>query len=156
MFIAKLSERQYCWRVFEDFHSQENIQFFDIYRCLFMCLHFSIGCYDRRRTARLRQGLHFSIASTLRSRQQILDPQVQELMAQVDTNFPKVRRKLLFSPLNQDAFSQPPRCFTGTSLLPFRLLLRPILKFWSIWGYADEDHLGKSFQAMFFWSRMSA
>ena len=31
-----------------------------------------------------------------------------------------------------DAFSQPPRCFTGTSLLPFRLFLRPILKFWSI------------------------
>ena len=31
-----------------------------------------------------------------------------------------------------------------------RLLLRPILKFWSIGGYADEDHLGKSFQAMDF------
>ena len=27
---------------------------------------------------------------------------------------------------------QPPRCFTGTSLLPFRLFLRPILKFGSI------------------------
>ena len=25
-----------------------------------------------------------------------------------------------------------PHCFTGTSLLPFRLFLRPILKFWSI------------------------
>ena len=23
VFIAKLSERQYCWRVLEDFHSQE-------------------------------------------------------------------------------------------------------------------------------------
>ena len=32
----------------------------------------------------------------------------------------------------EDVFSQPPRCFTGTSLLPFRLFLRPILKFWSI------------------------
>ena len=30
VFIAKLSERQYCWRVFEDFHSQEYIQFVDI------------------------------------------------------------------------------------------------------------------------------
>ena len=28
VFIAKLSERQYCWRVIEDFHSQEYIQFF--------------------------------------------------------------------------------------------------------------------------------
>ena len=30
-------------------------------------------------------------------------------------------------------FGQLPRCFTGTSLLPFHLFLRPILKFWSIW-----------------------
>ena len=50
-------------------------------------------------------------------------------MAQVDTNFPKVRRMLFYvSPL------------------------RPILKFWSI----DEDHLGKSFQAMDFGFRMLA
>ena len=43
VFIAKLSKRQYCWRVFEDFHSEEYIQLFDIHRCLFMRLHFSIG-----------------------------------------------------------------------------------------------------------------
>ena len=65
VFIAKLSKRQYCWRVFEDFHSQEYIQFFDIYRCLFMCLHFSIGGYDHRGTARFRQGIHFSITLVL-------------------------------------------------------------------------------------------
>ena len=58
VFIAKLSERQYCWRVFGDFHIQ---QFFDIDRCLFMRLHFSIGGYDYRRTARFRQSIHFSI-----------------------------------------------------------------------------------------------
>ena len=29
VFIAKLSERQHCWRVFEDFHCQESIKFFD-------------------------------------------------------------------------------------------------------------------------------
>ena len=40
VFIANLSERQYCWRVFEDFHSQEYIQFFDVHRCLFMRLQF--------------------------------------------------------------------------------------------------------------------
>ena len=45
VFIAKLSKRQYCWRVFEDFHGQEYIQFFDIHRCLFMRLHFSVGGY---------------------------------------------------------------------------------------------------------------
>ena len=31
VFIAKLSKRQNCWRVFEDFHSQECIQVFDIH-----------------------------------------------------------------------------------------------------------------------------
>ena len=79
VFFAKLSKRQYCWRVFEDFHRQEYIQFFDIHRCLFMRLHFSIDGYDYRRTTRFRQSIHFSIiqvlfcwsyASTRRSRQQ--------------------------------------------------------------------------------------
>ena len=65
VFIAKLSERQYCWPVLEDFHSLEYIQFFDIHRCLFMRLHFSIGGYDYLRTARFRQGIHFSITQVL-------------------------------------------------------------------------------------------
>ena len=65
VFIAKLSERQYCWRVFENFHSQENIQFFDIHRCLFMRLHLSIGGDDYRRSARFRQSIHFSITQVL-------------------------------------------------------------------------------------------
>ena len=60
VFIAKLSERQYCWRVLEDFHCQEYTQFFDVHCGLFMRLHFSIGGYDYRRTARFRQGIHFS------------------------------------------------------------------------------------------------
>ena len=59
-FIAKLSERQYCCRVFEDFQSQEYIQFFDIHNCLFMRLHFSIGGNDYRRTTRFRQSIHFA------------------------------------------------------------------------------------------------
>ena len=65
VFIAKLSERQYCWRVIEDFHSQEWTQFFDIHRCLFMRFHFSIGGYDYRRTTRFRQGIHFSFTQVL-------------------------------------------------------------------------------------------
>ena len=36
IFIAKLSERQYCWRVIEDFHCKEYIKFFTIHNCLFM------------------------------------------------------------------------------------------------------------------------
>ena len=40
---------------------------------------------------------------------------------------------LCFSPFKK-TFGQLPLCFTGTSLLPFRLFLRPILKFGSIGG----------------------
>ena len=63
--IAKLSERQYCWRVMEDFHNQEYIQLFDVHCALFMRLHFSIGGYDDRRTTRLRQSIHFNITQVL-------------------------------------------------------------------------------------------
>ena len=65
IFIAKLSKRQYCWRVIVDFQSQEYIQFFDIHSSLFMRLHFSIGGYDCRRTTWFRQGIHFSIIQVL-------------------------------------------------------------------------------------------
>ena len=65
VFIAKLTERQYCWRVLEDFHSQEYVRFLDIHNCLFMRLHFSIGGYDYRRTTRLRQSIHFSFTQVL-------------------------------------------------------------------------------------------
>ena len=63
VFIAKLSKRQYCWRVFENFQGQEFVQFFDIHCGLFM--HFSIGGYDFRRTTRFRQSIHFSITQVL-------------------------------------------------------------------------------------------
>ena len=49
-----------CWRVLEDFHCQEYIQFFDIHCGIFMRLHFTIGCYDRRRTCWCRHGFQFS------------------------------------------------------------------------------------------------
>ena len=38
----------------------------------------------------------------------------------------------VFSFIFRYILGQLPNCFTGTSLLPFRLFLRPILKFWSI------------------------
>ena len=53
---------------------------------------------------------------------------------QASTYFPKVRRNAALFFLLQffDAFGQLPRFFTGTLLLPLCLLLRPILKFWSV------------------------
>ena len=75
----------------------------------------------------------WSCASTLWSPPQIFFPLVSGLMAQADTIFPKVRRKLFYvSPLIFGFCGQHPRCFTGTSLLPFCLFLRPILKIWCI------------------------
>ena len=102
VFIEKLSKRQYCRRVIEDFHSQEYIQFFDIHRCLFMRLHFSTGGHDYRRSTRFRQNIHFSITQVLffdhvhwRSG---VDNKFSFLKFQRwCTYFPKVRRMLLFS-----------------------------------------------------------
>ena len=65
VFIAKLSERQYCWRVFGDLHCQEYIQLFDIHNCLFMRLYFSIGGDDCRGTARFRRGVLFCVTRAL-------------------------------------------------------------------------------------------
>ena len=79
VFIAKLSERQCCWRVFEDFQSREFSNFFDIHRCFFMRLHISTGGYDYRRTTRFRQSIHFRRIQVLLAdhmNQQILVPQV--------------------------------------------------------------------------------
>ena len=70
-------------------------------------------------------------------------------MAKVDTNSPKVRRMLFHvSPLIfLDIFGQPPRCFTGTSLLPFPSLLETDPQILGRWDCADEDHLGKYIRA---------
>ena len=65
VFIARLSMRQYCWRVIEDFQNQEYIQFIDVNCDLFMRLHFSIGGYDFRRTILGRHSINFSIIPVL-------------------------------------------------------------------------------------------
>ena len=89
VFIAKLSKRQYCRRVIEDFESQEYAQFFNIHRCLFMRLHFSIGGYT---IVRLHAFVKVSISASLKSFLLII---CIDLM-QTSTYFPKVRRMLIF------------------------------------------------------------
>ena len=97
VFIAKLSKRQYCWSVFEDFHGQEYIQFLDIH------MHFSIGGYIvglndfvKVSISALLKTLLFIMCIELRNRQQILFLQVSTSM-QGGTYFPETRRMLLFS-----------------------------------------------------------
>ena len=60
VFIAKLSKRQYCWRVFEDFNSR-------IYTILWhtpLPLH-AFALLSPLATARFRQSIHFSITQVL-------------------------------------------------------------------------------------------
>ena len=70
---------------------------------------------------------------------------------QASTYFPKVRRMLLFhAPLILTLF------WPASTLLRGHLALATLSppetdpQFLEHWGYADEDHLGKSFQAMGF------
>ena len=131
VFIAKLSERQYCWRVLEDFHCQEYIQFFDIHNCLFMRLHFSIGGYDYRRSARFRQ----SISALLKSFLLIICIDAPESTTNsLSSGFNVDAGKHLFSGDEKNValscsfnlntfFGQLPRCFAGTLLLPLCLFL---------------------------------
>ena len=116
----------------------KNLQFFDVHCCLFMRLHFSIGDYDYRRTARYRESIHFSIT-------QVFFADHMHWRTGVDNKFSVLRFKtwcrqapifrrwkecssfLLFE--FEQFFGHLPRCFAGTLLLPFCLLLRSIFKF---------------------------
>ena len=74
---------------------------------------------------------------------------VEGLMAQVDTNFPKVRRMLFyFSPLTLGYFWPASALLHGHIALAITSLLETDPQTLEHWGYADEDHLGKSFQVM--------
>ena len=153
VFIAKLSERQYCWRVFEDFHCQEYIQFLDIHNCLLMRLHFSIGGYDCRWTSRRRQSIHFRGIQVLFLLIMCIDaPEsttkslTSGLIADGEGRhlyFPKVRRKLFYlSPnfrIHLAIFHAASRAYR----LAFLSLLDTDPQISEHSGYADEDHLGK-------------
>ena len=131
-----------------------------------MRLHFSIGCYDFRRTTRLRQSIHFSRIPVLFAdhvhRRSRVDNKFSFLRfkiwcRQAGTNSPKVRRMLLyFSPLILGCFwpastlaSRAHRsCHSVSPETDPQILVR--------WGYADEDHPGQINPSEGFWSRMSA
>ena len=106
-----------------------------------MRLHFSIGSCDYRWTSRRRQSIHFS-------RIQVLFADHMHRRSGVDNKFSFLKLKswcrqvpifrrweeccFVFSWSFLHTFGQLPRCFAGTLLLPLCLLLRPILKFWSV------------------------
>ena len=70
-------------------------------------------------------------------------------MAQADTNFPKVRRMLFHvSPLILGYVWPASMLLHGRIALAIPSLLKTDPQILVHWGCADEDHLGKSFQAM--------
>ena len=151
VFIAKLSERQYCWRVLEDFHSQEYIQIFDVHNCLFMCVHFSIGGHDYRRTTRFRQGIHFSVIQVLladhmhrrsRSPQQILRSSGLRIDAGRNLFSESEKNVALCSPLIITHF-WPASTLASRAPLATLLPLEIDPQILESWAYADEVHLGK-------------
>ena len=82
----KAFQQQYCWRVFEVVKNKSHCLTYTVASSCVCTL--NIGGFDDRGTARFRQSIHFSItqvlscwscALTLRSRQQILVPQVSEI-----------------------------------------------------------------------------
>ena len=150
VFIAKLSERQYCWRVFEDFHSQEFIQFFWRTTVASSCVCTSpLAVMTIVGLQRFRQGIHISITQVLFADHLHWRTRVNNKFSflkfkssmQAGTYFPKVRRMLLFlAPSILIHFlASFPRCFAGTFALA---TLSPpgdrSLKFGSVGGCADE------------------
>ena len=69
-------------------------------------------------------------------------------MAQADTNFPKVRRMLFcVSPVISRYFWPASTLLHGHIALAIPSLVETDPQILEHWGYADEDHLGNSFQA---------
>ena len=165
MFIAKLSKRQYCWRILEEFHCQEFFQFFDVNCGLFMCLHFSIGCYDSHRTSWCRHGFQFigiqilfcwSCASMHRSQQQILFPLVSGWWRRQAPIFQKVRRMLFYvSPLVSGYILPFSTLLYGHIALAFPSLLETDPPIFGHWVCADEDHLANYAKRSFLVSNVS-
>ena len=141
VFVAKLSWRYFCWRILEDFHCQEYIEFFDkLWPLQASALHHWLltiaGLHDFVKvsnSAKFKSSLLImcieSPESTTNSLSSSLsvDGAGRHQFSEGEKN-----AVLCFSFIFRDIFGQPPRCFTGTSLLPFRIFLRPIHEFWSI------------------------
>ena len=58
-FFAYFSKLKDCQCIFKKHYRQEQVQFPDVYRCLFFCQHFVVGCPDHRRIFRYPHGLEF-------------------------------------------------------------------------------------------------
>ena len=120
-----------------DFHCQEYTQFSDVNKSLFIRLHFTIGCYNRPWTSRCCYGFQVLFADHVHRRSGVYNKfsflKFKGWWCRQAPIFGRWEECcFIFLLYISDMFGHLPRCLAGTSLLPFRLFLRPILKFWSI------------------------
>ena len=130
-------------------------QFFDINCGLFTRLHFSIGCYDYRRTTRLRQSIHFSKFKSFLLIMCIDAP--ESTTNSLSSGLMVDAGRHQFSEGEKNAFYFSPLvlgcCWPASTLLHGHIALATLSlpetdpQILEHWGYADEVHLGKSFQA---------
>ena len=125
----------------------KNISVSDVNCSLFIRRHFTIGCYNRRRTSRCRHGFQFSGIQNL-----FADHVHRRTWVHNKFSFlPKVRRMLLFlAPLILRYFWPVSTLLHGHIALAIPSLLESDPQVLGRWDCADEDHLDKSFQAMDF------
>ena len=153
VFTAKLSYRQYCWRVLEDFHCQEYTQFIDIHNCLFLRLHFTVGYYDYGRTTRFRQSIHSALLKSFLMIICIDAPESTTNSLSSGSRFDASthlfsegeKNAALFFSLNFDKNIFGPASTLLHGHLALATLSLPEIdpQIWEHWGYADEVHLGK-------------
>ena len=115
---------------------QEHAQFFDINCALFMRLHFTlavmtvVGLLDVVKVSNSAEFKSFLLIMCIDAPESTTNSLSSSLRFGASRHLFSEGEKnavLSFS-FFFDIFGQPPRCFTGTSLLPFRLFLRSILK----------------------------
>ena len=141
VFIAKLSERPDCWRVFEDFHSQEYIQFFDVNCVASSCVCTSplavmtvVGLHDFVKVSISAENKSFMLIMCINTPQSTTNSRSSGLRLDASKHLFSEGEKnaALFFSFNFEYFWPASTLLHGTSLLPLCLLLRPILKFWRI------------------------
>ena len=149
---VRVRRRQYCWRIFEDFHCQEDIKFIETNCGLIMRLHFTIGCYDLHWISRRRRSIHFSSIQILFAdhvhRRTGVDNKFSFRLMQAGTYFPSVRKMLFYlSPSILGCFWPTSTLFRGHIALAIPSLPETDPQIWGHWGCADEVHLGKYIRA---------
>ena len=142
MIFAELSEWKNCGCFFKKHHCHEQVQFFDIHRGFFSCLHLAVGRHHRRRILGIPHDLqigrvkvslahHMHTCSGVHYKLSFL--RVYGGCGQHDPLIGgRLECSLVFIFELVYVFGKVPCLASGASLLSTSLFLRPILKFHSI------------------------